>query len=176
MFELLIVMAMISILATIALPKLNLGQFRIDAGVRKVQGVLMQAQRYSVQRQHDMVVKFDVPGKRVILLDDRNNNGATDAGEKVMFQVLEDGVQFATPPAAIGGGTISAVAGTKLVTLEGYPAVVFHRDGATSTDVQVYLTYTRNIATDFKALAVTQSTGHVDYYSYRTGNWARGGA
>lgn len=175
-FELLVVMSIISILAAIALPKINLHQFRIDAGVRSVQGALMQAQRYSVQRQHDMIVSFDVAGKRALVIDDQNNNGATDGNEKVLVRPLEDGVQFATPPAAIGGGNVAAIAGSNLRTIGGYPSIVFHRDGATSTDLQIYITSTRPDAKDFKGLAVTQSTGRVDYYSYSTGTWKRGGA
>lgn len=174
-FELLVVMSIISILAAIALPKINLHQFRIDAGVRSTQGALMQAERYAVQRQHDMVVSFDVAGSRVILIDDQNNNAAADPTEKVLVRPLEDGVRFATPPAAISGA-VAAVAGGKLQSLGGFPSIIFHRDGATSTDLQVYITSTRPDATDFKALTVTQSTGHVDYYSYRSGSWKRGGA
>jgi prepilin-type N-terminal cleavage/methylation domain-containing protein len=176
LFELLITMAIISILAAIALPKINLHQFRIDAGVRQVQGALMQGERFAVQRQHDMVVSFDIAGSRVLLIDDQNNNGAKDPTEKQLIRPLEDGVRFLTPPAAINGGTLAAVAGSNLKVLGGYPSVVFHRDGATSTDAQVYITSTRPDATDFKALTLTQSTGHVDYYSYRSGSWKRGGA
>jgi prepilin-type N-terminal cleavage/methylation domain-containing protein len=176
LFELLVVVSIISILAAIALPKLNLHQFRIDAGVRAVQGALMQAERFAVQRQHDMIVSFDIPGKRVLLIDDQNNNGARDATEKLQVRPLEDGVRFLAPPAAINAGTVAAVAGSKLQTLGGYPSIIFHRDGATSTDLQVYITSTRPDAIDFKALTVTQSTGHVNYYSYRTGSWKRGGA
>ena len=176
LIELLIVISIMSVLAAIALPKINLHQFRIDAGVRVVQSALQQAERYAVQRQHDIVVSFDVPGKRIVIIDDQNNNGAADAGEKVMVRPLEDGVQFAKPPAAIGGGVVAGIAGGQLQTLGGYPSIIFHRDGATSTDLQVYITSTRPDATDFKALNVTQSTGHVDYYSYRTGAWKRGGA
>lgn len=177
LFELLITMAIISILAAIALPKINLHQFRIDAGVRQVQGALMQGERYAVQRQHDMIVAFDVPGKRVVITDDQNNNGAKDATEKQMVRPLEDGVRFLAPPVAINGGTIAAIAGSNLTPPASvYPEVIFHRDGATSTDLQVYITSTRPDATDFKALIVTKSTGHVDYYSYRSGSWKRGGA
>lgn len=175
-FELLVVMSIISILAAIALPKINLHQFRIDAGVRSTQGALMQAERYAVQRQHDMIVSFDVPGKRVLLIDDQNNNAAADAAEKVLVRPLEDGVRFATPPATIGGGPLAPVAGATLQTIGGYPSIIFHRDGAASSDLQVYITSTRPDAKDFKGLNVTQSTGHVDYYSYVTGNWKRGGA
>lgn len=176
LFELVVVMAIIGILATVALPRMNLHQFRIDAGVRNTQGALMQAERYAVQRQHDMIVSFDVPGKRVLVIDDQNNNGAIDVGEKVLIRPLDDGVRFLAPPAAINGGTVAAVAGAKLQTLGGYPSIIFHRDGATSTDLQVYITSWRTNATDFKGLSVTQSTGHVDYYSYSTGTWKRGGA
>jgi prepilin-type N-terminal cleavage/methylation domain-containing protein len=177
LFELLITMALISILAAIALPKINLHQFRIDAGVRTVQGALMQGERFAVQRQHDMVVAFDVAGKRVLVIDDQNNNGAKDPTEKQLVRPLEDGVRFLAPPAAINGGTVAAVAGVNLLPPPAvYPTIIFHRDGATSTDLQVYITSTRPNATDFKALTVTQSTGHVDYYSYSTGSWKRGGA
>jgi len=176
LFELLIVLAVMSILAAVMLPKVNLNQFRIDAGVRITQAALMQAERYAVQRQHDMIVSFDVPGNRVLVIDDLNNNGAADVDEKVMVHGLEDGVRFAVPSAAIGGGVLAEVAGSNLQTIAGYPSILFHRDGAASTDLQVYITSTRPYATDFKGLSVTQSTGHVDYYSYSTGSWVRGGA
>lgn len=175
-FEMLAVMAIISILAAIALPRVNLHQFRIDAGVRTVQGALQQASRFSVQRQHDVIVGFDVAGGRVMTLDDRNNDGLVTAGEKLTWRPLEDGVRFAAPPTAIGSNPVAAVAGSNLQPVNGYPSLVFHRDGATSSDVQIYITSTRPNATDFKALAVTQSTGRVDYYSYRTLAWVRGGA
>ena len=129
-----------------------------------------------MQRQHDMIVSFDVPGKRVLLIDDQNNNGAADPTEKVLVRPLEDGVRFLAPPAAINAGAVAAVAGAKLKDSGGYPSIIFHRDGATSTDLQVYITSTRPDAIDFKALTVTQTTGHVNYYSYRTGSWKRGGA
>lgn len=174
--ELIVAVSIMSVLAAVALPRINLHQFRIDAGVRRVQAALQQGARFAVQRQHDMVVGFDVPGNKVMVLDDRNNNGAIDGGERVMWHALEDGVRFVAPPAAIGSGNVGAVAGAKLETLNGYPSVRFRRDGAASTDVQVYITSTRDVATDFKALSVTKSTGRVDYYSYRTGTWKKGGA
>ncbi|HWL38936.1 MAG TPA: prepilin-type N-terminal cleavage/methylation domain-containing protein [Gemmatimonadaceae bacterium] len=176
LFELLVTVSIMSIMAAIALPRLNLHQFRIDAGVRGVQGALMQAERYAVQRQHDMIVSFDVAGKRALLIADQNNDAIVDESERIMIRPLEDGVQFAAPPAAIGGGSIAAVAGATLKTVDGYPSIVFHRDGATNTDLQVYITSTREDPKDFKALSVTKSTGHVNYYSYRTGTWKRGGA
>ncbi|HEV7389446.1 MAG TPA: GspH/FimT family pseudopilin [Gemmatimonadaceae bacterium] len=176
-FELLITVTVISILAAVALPRVNLHQFRVDAGVRQSQSALQQAARFAVQRQHDVYVSFDLAGNRIVSVDDKNNNGVADADEKQMWRPLEDGVRFATPPRPIGANPLSAVAGSKLKPgTNGWPTITFHRDGAASTDLQVYITSTRPDPTDFKALAVTQSTGHVDYYSYRTGLWMRGGA
>jgi prepilin-type N-terminal cleavage/methylation domain-containing protein len=175
-FELLVVISIISILAAVALPRVNLHQFRIDAGVRLVQSALQQASRFSVQRQHDVYVSFDIPGKRLVTVDDRNNNGSADPDEKVQWRALEDGVRFATPPTTIGGNPSAAVAGSNVKSINGLPSIIFRRDGAASSDLQVYITSTRPDAADFKALSVTRSTGHVDYYSFRTGTWRRGGA
>jgi prepilin-type N-terminal cleavage/methylation domain-containing protein len=175
LFELIIVLAITSILAAIALPKLNLHQFRVDAGVRVVQASLQQAERFAVQRQHDVYISFDIPGNRLAIVYDKNNDGTVGTDEKVQWRQLEDGVRFAVPPTAIGGNPLAAVAGSKLRTINGLPSIVFRRDGAASTDLQVYITSTRPDPADFKALSVSRSTGHVDYYSFRAGAWVRGG-
>ena len=174
-FELLVTMSIISILAAVALPRINLHQFRVDAGIRVVQTALQQGARYAVQRQHDVYVSFDIPGKRLLVVDDINNSGTADAGEKAQWRSLEDGVRFAVPPTAIGGNPLAAIAGSNLRTINGLPTIIYRRDGAASTDLQVYITSTRPDAGDFKALSVTRSTGHVDYYRYSAGAWVRGG-
>jgi prepilin-type N-terminal cleavage/methylation domain-containing protein len=176
LFELLVTMSVMSILAAIALPRVNLHQFRVDAGIRLTQSALQQSARLAVQRQHDVYVSFDVPRKRLLIVDDKNNNGSADGDEKQQWQVLEDGVRFAAPPQAIPGNNLAAIAGSNLKAIGGFPTIIFRRDGAASTDLQVYVTSTRPDAVDFKALSVTRSTGHVDYYSYVTGRWQRGGA
>jgi type II secretory pathway pseudopilin PulG len=175
-FELLVTLTFLSILATIALPRLNLHQFRVDAGIRQVQGGLQQGVRYAVQRQHDVYISFDIPGNRFLTVDDKNNNGAADPDEKIQWRQLEDGVRFAAPPAPIPGNPSAPVAGSNVRTINGLPSIIFRRDGAASTDLQVYITSTRPDVRDFKALSVTRSTGHVDYYSYRNNAWVRGGA
>lgn len=175
LFELLVVISIISILAAVALPRINLHQFRVDAGVRVVQSALQQSARFAVQRQHDVYVSFDIPGNRLLIVDDKNNDGAAAGNEKVEWRPLEDGVRFAVPPSPIGGNPLAAVAGSNLKAINGRPSIIYRRDGAASTDLQVYITSTRPDAGDFKALSVTRSTGHVDYYRYTAGNWVRGG-
>jgi prepilin-type N-terminal cleavage/methylation domain-containing protein len=174
-FELLVTMSIISILAAVALPRINLHQFRVDAGIRVVQSALQQSARYAVQRQHDVYISFDIPGKRLVVVDDVNNSGTADPGEKLQWRQLEDGVQFAVPPTPIGGNPSAAVAGSNIKTINGLPSIIFRRDGAASTELQIYITSTRPDPGDFKALSVTRSTGHVDYYRYTAGTWVRGG-
>ena len=175
-FELLVTISVISILAAVALPRVNLHQFRVDAGIRQAQAALQQGARYAVQRQHDVYVSFDLAGNRILTVDDKNNNGVADPDEKLTWRNLEDGVRFAIPPRPIGANPSSAVAGNNIKLVNGWPTITYRRDGAASTDLQVYITSTRSDPGDFKALVVTRSTGHVDYYSYRAGNWVRGGA
>lgn len=172
--ELVFVVVVMSILAAIALPRVNLHRFRIDAAMRGVQTTLQQAHRAAVLRQHDVVASFDVPGRRVCVIDDVNNNGAADAGERVRWTTLDDGVRFATPPAGIAGGAIAPVAGSNLVSVGGLPSVIYRRDGSASSEVQAFITSSRPNPTDFRALSVTRSTGRVDWYRYTGSAWARG--
>lgn len=171
--ELMFAVAIISIVAGIGLPRMNLHRFRLDASVRVIQTTLQQAERESVKRQHNFVVGFDVAGKRIRVLDDQNNNNTADGTERVVWKTLDDGIKFANPPAGFSGGAAVSVTGTKLTTVDGYPSVIYRRDGAASTDAQVYITSTRNQNGDFRLLSVTRATGRVDWYRYGT-TWKRG--
>ena len=173
MLELAMTVSVISIIAGIAIPRMNLHRFRLDASVRLIQTTLQQSERESVKRQHNYVVGFDVAGKRLRVLDDQNNNGAADANERVLWKELDEGIKFANPPAGFNGGAAVSVTGTKIVTVDGYPSIIFRRDGAANTDAQVYITSTRNQNGDFRLLSVTRATGRVDWYRYGT-TWKRG--
>ena len=173
LFELIITLAVISVIAAIGAPRLNLHRFRLDASVRTIQTTLQQAEREAVRRQHDTVVGFDATGRRIRLLDDVNNNGAGDNTERVTWKQLDDGIRFANPPAGFGSGAAVSVTGGSLSTIDGYPSVIFRRDGAASSDLQVFITSSRAQNGDFRLLSVTRSTGRVDWYRYGSG-WTRG--
>jgi Tfp pilus assembly protein FimT len=167
------VVSVVAIVAAFGFPKINLHRFRLDAGVRVIQTSLQQAEREAVKRQHNFVVSFDVLGKRVRILDDQNNNNTADGTERVVWRTLDDGIKFHPPPAGFFGGASAEVAGTKLTTVNGYPSIIYRRDGAASTDLQVYITSTRGQNGDFRLLSVTRATGRVDWYRYGSG-WKRG--
>jgi prepilin-type N-terminal cleavage/methylation domain-containing protein len=172
--ELLIVCAIVGIFATLAYPRVNFTQFQVDSGARTVRVALQNAERLAVTRQYDVVVSFDVANKRVRVLEDGNNNDAVDNGERVTYAALEDGVHFKQPPAGLSGPVTGWVIGSNLKTVDGMPTIVFRRDGAASTDLEVYLASSKELANDWRAVQVVQSTGRTDWYRYLNNLWKAG--
>lgn len=171
LIEIMIVIALIAIVSTIALPKLNLERFRVDAGARLVRITLQAAQRQAVARQFDVVVSFDLANNTMRVLEDNNNNDAVDPGEHVVWHPLEDDVRFATPPVGIDGPVGAPIGGANVRTIDGMPSIVFRRDGAASTNLEVYLTSARGEPDDFRAVRVVQATGRTEWQKYVGGAW-----
>jgi prepilin-type N-terminal cleavage/methylation domain-containing protein len=172
--ELLIVLAIVAIVATFAFPKVNFVQFRVDGGARLVRLTLQNAQRLAVTRQYDVIVSFDPATNRMRTLEDNNNNGVADAGERVSWRALEDDVHFQKPPTGINGAAGDAVIGASLRTIDGMPSIVFRRDGAASSDLEVYLTSGRARSNDFRGITLVQATGRTDWYKYIGNQWKPG--
>lgn len=166
-----IVLAIIGIIAAFAYPKVNFTQFRVDAGARTVRVALQNAERLAVTRQHDVVVSFDTANRRVRVLEDNNNNATVDAGEHVIYAQLEDSVHFAVPPAGVSGAASSSINGSSIRTIDNMPTLIFHRDGAASSDADIYITSKRAINDDFRCVRVIQSTGRTLWWRYLDGAW-----
>lgn len=153
--------------------KLDPRRNQADAGILVVKTVMQQAMRNAVQRQHDILVSFDVAGNRLRYVEDVNNNGAVDVGEKVLWRPLENQTKFAPPAEVIAGGyALAAVVGGRLRTVDGYPTVIARRGGSLSSDLQVFVTSLRGFRDDYRAVAVTQPTGRVETYTYAGATWA----
>jgi type II secretory pathway pseudopilin PulG len=166
-----IVIAIIGIVAAFAYPKVNFTQFRVDAAARTVRVALQNAERLAVTRQYDVVVSFDLVNSRIRILEDNNNNAVVDAGEHVIYAPLEDSVHFAVPPAGVSGSPGSPIIGGSIKTIDGMPTLIFHRDGAASSDADIYITSKRAQNDDFRCVRVIQSTGRTLWWRYLTGNW-----
>jgi len=169
--ELLIVCGIVAIFATLAYPRVDFGEYQVDAGARTVRNALQNAERLAVTERHDVVVSFDLVNKRLRILEDSNDNGVADRDERVSYVALENGVRFKAPPAGLSGPVSTAVTGSNLKTLEGMPTIVFRRDGAASTDLEVYLVSSKELPNDWRAIQVVQSTGHTDWYRYLDNLW-----
>lgn len=172
--ELLIVCAIVGIFVTLAYPRVNFTQFQVDSGARSVRVSLQNAERLAVTRKYDVVVSFDVINRRLRILEDGNNNDVVDKGERVTYAALENGVRFKTPPAGLSGPVAGAVVGSNIKTVDGMPTIVFRRDGAASSDLEVYLASSKELANDWRAIQVVQSTGRTDWYRYLNNLWKAG--
>ena len=152
--------------------KLDPRRNQADAGLVLVRTVMQQAMRNSVQRQHDIMVSFDTTGRRIRYVEDVNNNGVVDVGERVLWKPLENQTKFAAPATLIAGSyTAASVVGARLRSVDGYPTVIARRGGSLSSDLQVFVTTLRGARDDFRAIAVTQPTGRVESYTYAGGTW-----
>jgi hypothetical protein len=54
------------------------------------------------------------------------------------------------------------------------PTVIFRRDGAASSDLEVYVVSSRALPDDFRAIQVVQSTGRTDWFRYLNDHWKAG--
>jgi len=173
LLEIMIVLVLVALMARLAIPQMQISQYRVDGAMRTVQAALQQAERGAVQRQMEVAVSFDTANKRVRVHFDVNNNRAIDAGEDALWRPLEEGNRFATPPLGVTGTSVgSFLVGTSItISPDGYPTVYYHRDGAASTGLEVYIRSSSSDMNDFRALVVTQATGRVDLYRYGSNVW-----
>lgn len=175
MIELLVAISIASIMLAAALPRINLAGYRLDAAMRVAYGAVQQAHRSAIQRQHDVVLSFDTASAQMRVLYDANNNRGRDAGEQLSLVSLQDGNRFDVPSSGIRSVPTAAINGPNLATVDGLPSVIFRRDGATSSELEVYLRAPGSGSRDFRALAVVQSTGRVQRYRYNGTVWREEG-
>ena len=171
----LLVVVLLSVIASLALPRIDYVSMRLDADVRTMRGVFQQAWRLSIQKQHDVLVSVDSAGHRVRILEDINNDGQPTTGERVSWRPLEEGVRFDVPPTGVSGVVTASVSGPGVRTVTSMPTITFHRNGASSGDAQLYLSAAFHGTKEYRALTVTQATGRVDWFKYVNGSWKSGG-
>jgi Tfp pilus assembly protein FimT len=178
MVEIVIVMIMVGVITALALPHLDLQGYRINAAVQGVRSQLMQAQRTALVRQYNVVISIDTANDALRWSEDANNDGAIQTDEHRRTYPLNDGVKFAVPPKGVNGTVTSSIVGLRLGTMDGLPTITFHRDGAATSNLEIYLAGPANPGIPYRAIVLVQGTGRTDYYLYNTeaGKWILGGA
>jgi prepilin-type N-terminal cleavage/methylation domain-containing protein len=173
--ELLMVMVLISIMASWAIPKMSLAHFRADAAGRLVRTLIQTGQRNAITRQSDVIVSFDLVNNRLRIVQDYNNNDTLNAGDKVDYRALEEGAHFAKPSWAGPNGTTPAAAlvGNNLRTVSGLSGFIFRRDGSGTSDVEIYTTMRDNVPQEYRAVTLTGATGKTDLWKYNGTIWIR---
>jgi type IV fimbrial biogenesis protein FimT len=174
--ELLFVIVIIGILASIAIPRINVASYRANSGAQVVSSTLSYAQRQAISRQADTRVAFDLPNNRLRVHEDENNDNVIDLGERVVYAPLPEGVVFGRGTALardIGGDVV-----TFTKTQNDMPVVIFRRDGTASEAGGAYLSTVAGLAedrtTDVRAVEVSRATGRATWFSFGTGAWKAG--
>ncbi|MDQ2890360.1 MAG: prepilin-type N-terminal cleavage/methylation domain-containing protein [Gemmatimonadota bacterium] len=175
LIEMLIVLSLVGILAALALPRLRAASFDADTGMRTVQSALQQAQRAAIVRQTEVMVSFDTANKRVRIVYDVNNNHQYDVGEEIHWRPLEPGDRFVIPPVGVQMTASAPIVGNALATRDNFPTIFYHRDGAVSSELELYLTSNRASLDDIRALHMRQATGRVQTYRYNGSTWIGAG-
>lgn len=165
LIELVVVLTMMGVVAGFGLPRLNLSQPRADAAAQQLRSVFMTAQRTSLTRQYDVIVSLDTMKGGLRIAEDVNNNGAIEVSEWKFWRPLGEGNRFRVPPTGVSTATItSSVVGSQLTTVDQMPSVIFHRNGSTSSNVELYVASESRGRIDHRAVTLTRSTGRTEMY------------
>ncbi|MEP6690238.1 MAG: prepilin-type N-terminal cleavage/methylation domain-containing protein [Gemmatimonadaceae bacterium] len=175
LIEMVMVIGIIAIITSIAIPRLDYTRYRMDAAARQVRSTLQKAQRLGVQRQFNIVVSFDVTNSSIRILEDLNNNGTEEANENRFWYPLPEGAVFIAPPANISLIGSAPVIGPDVSTNDGMPSVIFRRDGSASTDLEVYVGSPSADPKNFRGVQVTKATGRTDWFKYVSNTWKGAG-
>ena len=173
LIEVLSVIVIMGLLTAIALPKAGISSYQANSGAQVVSAALSYAQRQAISRQADTRVAFDLANNRMRIHEDRNNDNVIDAGERVTFSNLPEGITFGRGTAAaraIGGEVVTFTRAQGIL-----PVVIFRRDGTASEDGGVYLSTIAGLSidrtADVRAVEITRATGRATWFSYATGAW-----
>ena len=177
LIELLVVFVILGMIVAFAAPKIDVTKYQIESAMQGTGMQLLALERQSIAKQHDIIVMFDTAKQALRVHEDRNNNATVEAGERVRSIPLGDKIVFGKGSAAalaqIGAGPISF---TK--TVQGYKALVFHRDGSASEPAGFYLISKRgnnysSYAKDARAITLDRATGRASWSRYNGTTWVR---
>jgi prepilin-type N-terminal cleavage/methylation domain-containing protein len=177
--EVLLVVAIIGILAVVALPRIDLYRIQANSAVQVLSTTMVATQREALTKQHDMILTFDVANRRMRLIWDANSNAVIDGNERIRTIPLDDRIAFGrggAPARAFGGGPINFNK-----SINGLPALIFHRNGSASGIGGFYVTTTRAVLDggtkwnrDTRAVEIVRATGRTEWFKYNGTAWTRG--
>jgi prepilin-type N-terminal cleavage/methylation domain-containing protein len=186
LIEMMVVVTIIAIVTATAMPHVDYSTYRQDMGAQAVRGALQQAQAYAVSSQHNVFVVIDGVKNRMFVIQDQADSLTYTPGYHSNAVPMPEGVKIGLGAAPLLPGGTGVSAGLAIATPTTVSAgalspvstgFVFRADGAVSSPAQIYLTSTRGLTKDARAIKVTQATGRVDWYRWNVTNsaWVLGG-
>jgi len=177
--EVLLVVAIIGILAAVALPRIDLDRIQANSGVQILSTTMVAAQREALTKQHDMILTFDVANRRMRMVWDSNSNSIVEANKRTRTIPLDDRLSFGRGGAPARGFGTGPINFNK--SINGLPALIFHRNGSASGVGGFYVTTTRAVLDggttwnrDTRAVEIVRATGRTEWFKYNGTAWTRG--
>ncbi len=177
--EVLLVVAIMGVLAVIALPRIDLYRIQANSAIQIMSTTMVAAQREALTKQHDLILTFDVTNRRMRLIWDANSNSIIDADERSRSVPLDDRIRFGlggAPARAFGAAPVNFTR-----TINGLPALIFHRNGSASGIGGFYVTSSRAVLDgtarwnrDTRAVEIVRATGRTEWFKYNGTAWMRG--
>jgi len=181
LIELLIVIIIIGITTTIALPKINLSAIRSKSAIQTLGTTMLALQRDAIAKQHNIVVMIDAPNRSLRVLYDSTNDLQITAGERVRTISLGEEVVLGKPGTvpnrAFGGNAVNFTNREQTTNL---PAIFLYRNGSANEASGLYLSTVKAMAgvaghqNETWAMEITRATGRAEWLRWNTTGWKRG--
>lgn len=172
--EMLITLIVLGLLTSMVARGIGASGYRGDGAARTIRSALQQAQRTAILRQYDVVVSFDSARGRLRVLEDADNDHVADPGELVGWHAIESSQHFAQPAVGIDGKVAAGFAAPG-TSIDQMPSLAFHRDGSASDAMVIYIKDGTSGSKQMRAVAVTRSTGRIQWYKGNGSTWKGGG-
>ena len=173
LIEILMVVVLIGLVASFAVPKLNWSAYRINGAARAATGLLGRAERQAVTQGYNVNVLFDVANNALKVHEDVNNDNIVQNTERVRSYPLGEGIIYGNGGAPAHTYTVVPISFTR--QQNGLLEIIFRRDGSASENGGFYITTTtsQNSARpqDARAIEVIRATGRAGWYQYTGSTW-----
>jgi type II secretory pathway pseudopilin PulG len=171
------VLIIAAVLLGLAIPRIEYTRYRSDAAAQQLAGAVQLAQHAALLRQCDVLFSVDTARGMVRIVEDANNDKVIQSTERVVWKSLGEGPRFRAAPVGLHGAITSALVAASVDTVGGLPTITFHRDGSTSSNLELYVGATmRRGGIDWRAVEVLSANGRADWYRGNGSIWRLGGA
>jgi prepilin-type N-terminal cleavage/methylation domain-containing protein len=173
LIEIVMVMALVGLIASFAIPRLDFTRYRVNAAARDVVSRLNLAQRLAVTNQSNVNVMFNTDQQSITVHEDTDNDNQIDNGERQRTYPIGEGAVYGIG-ASVSPRLYSPAPLSFRRRLNGYPEIIFRRDGSASEAGAIYITSLRaNNTEDTRAVELTAATGRAEWFRYDGTQWQR---